>query len=48
MLAKLNGTVWQNTKVEEARFGKNLGLSEPDKLELQQRGAMFEEDIASG
>ncbi|HEY9606143.1 MAG TPA: pentapeptide repeat-containing protein [Allocoleopsis sp.] len=47
MLAKLNGTVWENTKVEEARFGKNLGLSESDKLDLQQRGAVFEEDIDS-
>jgi hypothetical protein len=31
ILAKLNGATWQSARVEEARFGKNLGLSEEGK-----------------
>jgi uncharacterized protein YjbI with pentapeptide repeats len=43
MLANLSGTTWLNSGVEEARFSKNSGLSEEWKLDLKQRGAIFEE-----
>jgi uncharacterized protein YjbI with pentapeptide repeats len=42
MLANLSGTTWLNSRVEEARFSKNSGLSEEWKLDLKQRGAIFE------
>jgi uncharacterized protein YjbI with pentapeptide repeats len=42
MLANFNGATWLNSRVEEARFSKNSGLSEEWKLDLKQRGAIFE------
>jgi uncharacterized protein YjbI with pentapeptide repeats len=43
MLANLSGVTWLNCRVEEARFSKDSGLSEEWKLDLKQRGAIFEE-----
>lgn len=43
ILANLSGTIWSSSVVEEARFSKNSELSEELKLELRQRGALFEE-----
>lgn len=43
ILANLSGAVLLNAKIEEARFGKNLEFSEQEKLNLQQRGAFFED-----
>jgi uncharacterized protein YjbI with pentapeptide repeats len=45
--ANLSGTTWQNSRVAEARFSKNLGLSEECKLDLKQRGAIFGEEVTS-
>lgn len=42
MLANLSDSTWLNSRVEEARFSKNSGLSEEWKLDLKQRGAIFE------
>jgi len=42
-LANLSGTTWSNSRVEEARFSQNSGFSEEWKLDLKQRGAIFEE-----
>ena len=42
MLANLSGTTWLNSRVEEARFSKDSGLSEEWKLDLKQQGAIFE------
>lgn len=41
--AILQGTNLLDAKVEQALFGNNLGLSEAEKLELEKRGAVFEE-----
>lgn len=43
IVANLTGTIWSSSIVEEARFSKSLELSEELKLELKQRGAIFEE-----
>lgn len=43
MLANLSGTVWSDSLVEEARFSRSSGLSEEGKLELKQRGAIFDD-----
>jgi hypothetical protein len=42
MLANLSGSTWLKSRVEEARFSKNSGLSEEWKLDLKQGGAIFE------
>lgn len=39
----LTNTNLSGAKVESARFGNNSGLSEETKLNLQQRGAIFQE-----
>ncbi len=40
--AILSGTILSSAEVEHARFGDNSGLSEDTRLELKQRGAIFE------
>ena len=39
----LNGADLRGAKVENARFGNNPGIDEDAKLELKQRGAIFED-----
>jgi uncharacterized protein YjbI with pentapeptide repeats len=41
----LTNANFSGANVESARFGNNSGLAEDVKLSLQQRGAIFEEDI---
>lgn len=41
--ANLDGANLSNAKVKKARFGWNSGLSEDMKLDLKQRGAIFED-----
>jgi uncharacterized protein YjbI with pentapeptide repeats len=43
LLANLSGTAWSNARTEEARFGRNAGLSEQQKQELKRQGAQFED-----
>ncbi len=42
--ANLTSTNLNTAKVENARFGKNAGLDEKAKSELEQRGAIFPQD----
>ena len=41
--ANLSNTNLSGAKLKDARFGKNPGISEEAKLNLKQRGAIFEE-----
>jgi uncharacterized protein YjbI with pentapeptide repeats len=41
--ANLSGANLSGAVVEKARFGANLGLTEEMKLDLKQRGAVFED-----
>ncbi len=41
----LSNTNFSGAKVNEARFGKNIGISEEAKLNLKQRKAIFEEGL---
>lgn len=43
LLANLSGTAWSNAHTEEARFGRNSGLSEQQKQNLKHQGAQFED-----
>lgn len=43
--ADLSGANLASAKVEKAVFGKNAGISEADKSDLEKRGAIFPQDI---
>lgn len=41
--ADLNGTDLSGANLSNARFGNNLGLSEREKVDMQRRGAIFDD-----
>ena len=41
MGATLNETIWLNTLVDDCNFGQGIGLTEPQRQDLQMRGAKF-------
>jgi uncharacterized protein YjbI with pentapeptide repeats len=43
MSANLSHADLSNANVENVRFGKGIGLSEPEKLDLIKRGAIFDD-----